>query len=538
MQMEAAAPRLGVDAVATTAAAGALATLLVWLGPPAPDLAAHIYQRALFLEHGFVFWNNFWYAGRYSFVTYSLLYYPLAVAVGIKLLAVVSVAAAASAFAAVIHHEWGTIGRWSSRAFALVWAALVLSGAFPFLLGSAFALLALSALQRARRWTFVLLAALTLASSPLAFVLLVVILAGIELARRDEPAKLLAPAAAVGAIGLFELLLLRMFPGHGHYPFSPEEFAAACAFCIGAAVLAWNVPGARVLRWMFVACLCACTAAFAVSSPVGENIARFRFAAAPLAILVLSLRHWRPRWVCVVALVLASSWNVTPLIASYRQGQADPAGHAAYWAPTIRYLHKHLSASYRVEAVDTRGHWAANFLPRAGIPLTRGWYRQEDFPQNEVLYGPLGARQYVDWLRKLSVRYVVLTSAPPDYSAKAEARLLSSGRSGLRIVHRGANTTVFAVPSPHALITGPGPALVLAFSQTHLRLKISVPGSYRLSVSYSPYWSASSGCLGPEKDGMTALTVARPGIVSLRFEVTATRALEAVAGEKPVFCST
>jgi hypothetical protein len=537
MQLEAAAPRLGVDAVATTAAAGALATLLVWLGPPAPDLAAHIYQRTLFLEHGFVFWNNFWYAGRYSFVTYSLLYYPLAVVVGIKLLAVVSVAAAASAFAAVVHHEWGSIGRWSSRAFALVWAALVLSGAFPFLLGTAFALLALWALQRARRWAFVLLAALTLASSPLAFALLVVILAGVALARRDEPARLIVPAAAVGAIGLFELLLLRMFPGHGHYPFSPDEFAAACVFCVGGAVLTWNVPGTRVLRWLFIACLVASTGAFAVSSQVGENIARFRYAAAPLMILVFSLRHWRPRWICVIALALASAWNVTPLVASYLQGNADPAAHAAYWSPAIRYLHTHLSASYRVEVVDTPGHWAANFLPRAGIPLTRGWYRQEDFPQNEVLYGPLGARQYVDWLRKLSVRYVVLTSAPPDYSAKAEARLLASGRSGLRMVHRGPNTRVFAVPSPRALVTGPGPAKVLAFSQTHLRLKISVPGSYRLSVSYSPYWNASPGCLGPEQDGMTALTVKRPGIVSLSFVVTAHRALDTVTGEKSVFCS-
>src|SRR3989442_13144387 len=142
------------EALLAAGAAASLTAILLWVGPPGNDLAAHLYQRALFLRHGFVFWNNFWYAGRYSFVTYSLLYYPLAVVVGIKLLAVVSVAAAASGFAAVIHREWGTIGRWSSRAFALVWAALVLSGAFPFLLGSAFALLGLSALQRNRRWTF------------------------------------------------------------------------------------------------------------------------------------------------------------------------------------------------------------------------------------------------------------------------------------------------------------------------------------------------------------------------------------------------
>jgi hypothetical protein len=514
-----------------------LATLLVWLGPPGTDLAAHVYQRALFLEHGFVLWNNFWYAGRYSFVTYSLLYYPLAVAVGIKVLAVVSVVLAAWAFSAVVQHEWGRVGRWSSRAFALVWGCIVLSGAFPFLLGSAFALLGIRALQREKRWLFALCALLTLASSPLAFVLLAVILAGIGLARRDQPAQLLAPAVAVAAIGLFELLLLRMFPGRGHYPFSAQGFAAACTFCGLGAILTWNVPAARVLRWMFLACLAACIAAFAVSSPIGENIVRFRYAAAPLAILVVSLRDWRPRWVCVTGLALACSWNVTPLAESFVMGQAEPAAHTAYWAPTIRYLHTHLPPSYRVEVVDTAGHWAANFLPRAGIPLTRGWYRQDDFPQNQVLYGPLGARQYVAWLRKLSVRYVVLTTAPPDYSSKAEARLLASSRSGLRVAFRGDHVTIFSVPSPRPLVTGPGAARVLSLTQSHLLLSVPERGSYRLAVSYSPYWSTSTGCLGPRPDGMTTLTVQRPAIVSMQFVLTAGRALEAVAGEQPVSCA-
>jgi hypothetical protein len=74
--------------------AAMFAAVLAWAGPPGTDLAAHIYQRTVFLDHGFTFWNNFWYAGRYSFVTYSLLYYPLAAALGIRLLAVATVATA------------------------------------------------------------------------------------------------------------------------------------------------------------------------------------------------------------------------------------------------------------------------------------------------------------------------------------------------------------------------------------------------------------------------------------------------------------
>src|SRR5205085_9091149 len=133
------------DSLVWAGIAAAVAAGLVWLGPPGADAAAHVYQRALFLHQGFVLWNNFWYAGRYSFVTYSLLYYPLAALIGIKLLAVLSVAAAVIAFSAVVRHEWGRQSRWAERAFAVVWAFLVLSGAYPLMLGCDFALLSLSA---------------------------------------------------------------------------------------------------------------------------------------------------------------------------------------------------------------------------------------------------------------------------------------------------------------------------------------------------------------------------------------------------------
>jgi hypothetical protein len=41
---------------ALAAAAGAAA--LAWLGPPGADLAAHVYQRAMFIQHGFALWSN------------------------------------------------------------------------------------------------------------------------------------------------------------------------------------------------------------------------------------------------------------------------------------------------------------------------------------------------------------------------------------------------------------------------------------------------------------------------------------------------
>src|SRR5581483_3331705 len=97
--------------------ASVLGGCVVWLGPPGTDLAAHLYQRELFVQHGFSFWNNFWYAGRYSYVTYSLLYYPLAALVGLKTLAVGAAAVAAAAFGAVVEREWGACACWAAWLF-------------------------------------------------------------------------------------------------------------------------------------------------------------------------------------------------------------------------------------------------------------------------------------------------------------------------------------------------------------------------------------------------------------------------------------
>ena len=530
---------LAREAGLSAAAAAALAALLVWLGPPGADLAEHAYQRTLFLNDGFALWNNFWYAGRYSFVTYSVLYYPLAALLGIRLLAVATVSTAALAFAVVLGREWGPTARWSSRTFAVVWAGIVFSAAFPFALGAALALLALWALQARMRGRFALLAALTLAASPLAFMLLALLLAGFGIARWRERSALLAPALTIAGFGAIEVLLWRAFPGGGRLPFSPQELAAALTFCILGAGLTWRVERARTLRWTFVVYLIACVVVYLIPSPIGENVARLRYAAIPLTVLALSLRRWRPLPVCLVALGLAVSWNVSPIAGSIVKGSGDPAASRSYWTPAIQYLRSHLTPSYRVEAVDTTGHWAAVYLAEAGIPLARGGFRQDDFPQNELLYDGFGRGAYLRWLRSLGVRYVVLTKAPPDYSARDEAALVRSGRSGLRPVFRTPNLTVLAVPRPRPILTGPAPARVLSLTGTRLVVDVRRAGSYRLAVRYSPYWRAEGACLMRRDDGMTAIAVDRPGRLELAFAVSPTRALAAaVVGERSEVCDT
>ena len=521
------------EALLAAATAAVVAAALAWLGPPGSDLAAHAYQRTQFLEHGFTLWNNFWYAGRYSFVDYSILYYPLAALFGIRLLAVATIALAALAFAVVLGREWGPTSRWSSRTFAVVWGGIVLSAAFPFALGVALALLAIWALQAGRRWRFAALTTLTLAASPVAFMLLVVVLLGVALSQRASLPENAVPVAAVGAAGLAELIVWRLFPTGGRFPFSFAEATAAVTFCVLGLVFTWRVERARLLRFVFGVYLAAIVTSYLVPSAVGENVARLRYAAIPLAVLVFSLRRWRPLPLGLAVLGIAVAWNVTPLAASFVHGESDVTANSSTWTAPIAYLQAHLRPGYRVEAVDTADHWPAVYLADADIPLARGWFRQDDFPENAVLYGKLGPAAYLAWLRSLGVGYVVLADTPPDYSSRAEARLVESGRAGLVPVFGTGTITVYGVPHPRPIVTGPGSPRLLGLSAARLRVHVTRGGTYRIAVRWSPYWQASDGCISRGKDGMLRLRTRAARTVGIRFGVDADRALEALTGTRP-----
>jgi hypothetical protein len=521
--------------VTNAALAGSLAALIVWFGPPGTDFAAHVFQLHLYLKHGFALWTNYWYAGRYTFVGYSLLYYPLAALVGIKLLAVLSAAASTAAFTLVLRQTWGDSTVWATRFFAIVAAASVVSAAFPYGLGLALALTALVAIARHRLVLFALLAALTLAASPLAFLFLLVTLAaaGVSRSRRD----IATPAAIAAALCGIGLLVWRLFPDHGVYPFSPAELAAALVFCGFGAALTWHIERARILHALFLAYGGVCVLAYLIPSTLGENVVRLRYAALPIAVLTLSIRRWRPLPVAAVAIGLALSWNVSPLLWSLSRSSHDPAASAAYWRPVIGFLRQSLTPSYRVEVVGTANHWEAVYLPQAGIPIVRGWFRQDDFPQNELLYDKLTPASYLAWLHTLSVRYVVLTDATRDYSTKYEAALLESGRSGLPVVFRSADATVYAVPTPRPIVTGPGHPSVQAITESTITLRLSRPGTYRLGIRYTPYLRSPKSCVSESKDGMTVLTAPRAGRVKLAFSISTSGALAALTGSRTT-CST
>jgi hypothetical protein len=524
---------LAREATISTLVAATLAAYLLWAMPPGIDWAAHAYQRTFLLQHGFQIWNNFWYAGHYSFVTYSFIYYPLAALLGIKVLALASIASAAMSFTIVLFHQWGTVSRISSRTFAVMWVGIIGAAAFPFALAMSFALLSLWALQEGRRGRFAVGAILTLLASPLAFVLLTIVMGGVALSRRSLRTVPVPVAVVVGG-GVAELLVYRLFGEGGRFPFGTLQLVPGVAFAAVGLVVTRGVATARPLRGLFAIYLIAILAAYVVPSSVGSNIERIRYLALPLALIAVALRHWRPLWMVVPVVALAAVWNATPIAASFVRASSDPAREQAYWQPAISYLHAHLSPSYRVEVVDTVEHWPAAYLPDAGIPIVRGWYRQSDFPQNQLLYDPaLAAEPYEAWLRHLAVRYVVLTDAPVDYSARAEAALIRSGRTHLVPVHRTAHMTVYELPDASPMIVGAGDATVLWMWPSRFVAEFGAAGAYRVKVRWSPYWRTSSGCISRTVDGMVRLDVPHPGLVDLSFGVTVQRGLQTLAGLSP-----
>ena len=177
--------------------------------------------------------------------------------------------------------------------------------------------------------------------------------------------------------------------------------AGGAVFCFLGLALSWRVERAGPLWWMFLVYLVACLGCVRDPlSAVGENVLRLRYAAIPIAVLTLSLRRWRPLPVALVVLALAATWNVTPLSSSTCTGAATRRPHAPTGSPRSATCDEHLAPSYRVEVVDTTGHWAAVYLAEAHIPIARGGYRQDDFPQNELLYDDLlGPKAYGAWLR-------------------------------------------------------------------------------------------------------------------------------------------
>jgi hypothetical protein len=514
------------------------AALLVALAPQTGDAPAHLY-RTLLVEEGVYVWDNLWYGGHYPLASYSLLYYLPAALVGNVPLVFGAVVVSAALFASIVEREWGAAGRWPARAFAVLAAGPIFVGTYSYALGLAAGLGALRSLQGGRRWLAAGAAALTLGFSPLAFVFLCLVLLALVLVRRVGT-HTLAFVGALGAIAAIQVAALVFFPSSGPYPFRALELAAVLTVSVLGAELARRSRRGAILGAFFLVWGGASLAMFVVSTPVGENLTRLRSVVFPVMLMTAFVARFRPRWLAALALSAALIYNVAPYAGAALDRTDVRAAHRAFWAPAVTFLAEHSTPNYRVEVVPTFDHWEAYWLPRAGIPLARGWYRQIDIARNELFYEQaLGPYAYRGWLRRMGVRFVILPETRLGQKGEErEARLLRSGRSGLREVFRSPQLTIFEVPRPEPILTGPGSPVLTRLDHAGVAGRLPAAGSYRLKIRYTRYWRVRAGavCARRSAEGMTILTATRPGPFALAVPEGPGSLVRALVGRAPAHC--
>jgi hypothetical protein len=482
-----------------------LAVAYVIAAPPSSDLAAASYRSYLFGREGLTLWDNAWYGGHHL-PAYSVIAPALGWLIGPQLLAALSMTLATALFAAVVAGRFPEPAvRAASAFFALGAAIALLSCRVPFDLGLALGLGALLAAQRGRQALALVLAAICALASPvagafLALAALAWALAGYERSR----------AAALAALAIAPILVLVvLFPEGGTQPFVGSAFYPALAGVLLIAALI--PPDQRVLRAGAVLYVLALTGSFVASTAVGGNADRLgALVAGPVATLVLlggPRASRRPLLMLALAPALLY-WQANAPVADFLSAGSDPAVRSSYFTPLVGELRalgvNSATQPARIEIVATRDHWEARWAA-PHVMLARGWERQLDRYRNALFYQsspPLTAQRYHAWLLEQSVSYVALPDAPPDYSAKAEARLLSGAHSGrasgtehpppyLSEVWRSPHWRLFRVSDPSPLATPP--SMLTRLGSGSFSLRVPLAGTYTVRVHFTPYWTLADG---------------------------------------------
>ena len=181
---------------------------------------------------------------------------------------------------------------------------------------------------------------------------------------------------------------------------------------------------------------------------------------------------------------------MTPLAYSFTRSANDPRRRAATGRPRWASCARELTPSYRVEAVDTAGHWDAVYLAGGRHPDRPRLVPAGRLPAERAALQLARPRAPTSrWLRRMGVRYVVLTTRRPTTARAARRGCSRRGHSGLERVFRSATTSIYAVPSPRPIVTGPARAQVLALRTSSIAFRVSRPGTYRVAIRYTPYWS-------------------------------------------------
>ncbi len=532
--------RRHIDSLAPAALTFVLATTALVLGWAGVDQAAQTYRTLQYQLHGLMLWDSGWYAGNFP-LGYSVLFPVVAGTFGIKVVAVASAVIATWSFDRFIRTYLGArpLGTWY---FAVSTLLPVTIGQWPFLAGEASGLLALVSLQRGRRPLAVLLGVLAALFSPLAAAFLA--MGCLAWAAYSSRRRWMIATAVVSMVVV--LLLGVAFPGTGPFPFPwtglvPTELLCLCCLT----PLVQTTPAVRLGALLYAA---ASLFSFVVPNPLGGNAPRLAasigvpllacFLTAPgPALSQLSHSHvvqtvatrWRPvalpgrwRYLALLLVVPFAIWQWAPWDGVVTSPSAAPYTQASYYKPLLAALDSTTSGPVRLEIPPTIDHWESAFVAPY-VSLARGWERQLDIADNPLFYttaalaGTMAPTAYTTWLNTEGVSYVALPTAPLDYAATAEGKLLRSGRvPGLSLVWADADWQLWQVASSPGLVTGP--ATITALEPDHFTLQARAAGVITVRVRYTKFWSVTSGnaCVAPAVTDPTARGTGSGGSASGR----------------------
>ena len=263
-------------------------------------------------------------------------------------------------------------------------------------------------------------------------------------------------------------------------------------FCGLGILLTWRVAAAGVLRWMYVVYLVACTAAYLVPSSLGENIARLRYAAIPIAILTLSLRRWRPLPVAALRALARGCLEPHPARRQLRQDERRPGRRTP---PTGRRRSRFLREQ-PLPVVPGRGGRHRRPLARRLPPGRRHPDRARLVPA-----GRLPAQRPA--LREArprrgtspgSGRSASATSCCPmrrsTTAPRQEGALIAGGTLRPRR-RRSGRRTRRSTPCRRRAGSSPGRAAPTCSRSGRHRITVALarPGRYRIATNWSPYWT-------------------------------------------------
>jgi hypothetical protein len=518
-----------------TIVAAALAATYVIVSPPSLDLAAALFRAWLFHREPWGIWNNYWYSGH-STPGYSVLFPAVSAALTPQLAGGLAAAATAAPFTALAWRHRGAAALPGSLLFGAFTAVDLFTGRLPFAFGLLPATAAVLALDLGWWPLGCALAAVSALCSPVAALFAAIVALGYAVGgvlnsgfggkgRRPRPnrtnhlsLRAAAPGIAVVAGALLPVLALAVaFPEGGTEPFELGTLLPVLAVALAGFALTERTE--TTLRACLAVYALALLASYLVPSAVGSNVARMgTLLGAPVATVVFWER--RPR-ILAAAIVPLLYIGIQAPVQNVVVSSGQPSTSAAFYRPLLRFLESRGDAPFRIEIPFTALHWEA-YRVATGISIARGWERQLDIRDNPIFYrrGALTAASYRDWLHANAIRYVALPDTKLDSSAQAEAALIRSRPSYLRLVARVGAWQVDAVRDPTPLAQGA--ARLTALGPDWMALRARRPGAVLLRVRYSPYWALvrGSGCVEPAgADTRVLLRRAGAARIAIRFSL-------------------